>query len=112
LKKHGLLARGFEMARPGGLVKSAAGGSAIVDAPPVPEATTLPPPVVNGDVRYTTGWQPSTEGEIQVYSWTYPDYRAKYAELWPQRWRLRQLTPGSRSFAYPGPAVAWRVPNM
>jgi murein DD-endopeptidase MepM/ murein hydrolase activator NlpD len=44
-------------------------------------------------VRYTAAWQPSNEGEIQVYGWTYADYRAKYDELWPQGWRLKHLAP-------------------
>jgi Concanavalin A-like lectin/glucanases superfamily/Peptidase family M23/Bacterial tandem repeat domain 1 len=41
--------------------------------------------------RYTAVWEPSTEGEIQVYGWTYEDYRAKYDELWQQGWRLKLL---------------------
>ena len=45
----------------------------------------------SGPAHYTAVWQPSTEGEIQVYGWTYEDYRAKYDELWPQGWRLKLL---------------------
>lgn len=41
--------------------------------------------------RYTAVWRPSTAGEIQVYGWTYAGFRAKYDELWPQGWRLKQL---------------------
>src|SRR5215469_11101500 len=48
-------------------------------------------PLEVGPVRYTAVWEPSTEGEIQVYGWTYQDYRAKYDELWPQGWRLKLL---------------------
>jgi hypothetical protein len=36
-------------------------------------------------------WQPSTDGEIQVYGWTYEDYRATYDGLWDRGWRLSQL---------------------
>jgi hypothetical protein len=46
---------------------------------------------IPGPVRYTAVWRPSTEGEIQVYGWTYQDYRAKYDQLWPQGWRLKLL---------------------
>jgi hypothetical protein len=42
---------------------------------------------------YTAVWQPSMEGEIQLYGWTYEDYRAKYDELWEQGWRLKLLNP-------------------
>src|SRR6185312_1746992 len=34
----------------------------------------------------TTGYD--EQSEIQVYGWTYPDYRKKYDELWPLGWRL------------------------
>ena len=44
-------------------------------------------------VHYTAVWQSSNEGEIQVYDWSYEDYRAKYDELWPQGWRLKLLSP-------------------
>ena len=49
--------------------------------------------VVDGEVRYTAVWRPSTKGEIQVYSWTYADYRAKYDVLWQYGWRLKLLEP-------------------
>ena len=49
-------------------------------------------PVVDTPVRYTAVWHPSTAGEIQVYGWTYEDYRAKYDELWPQGLRLNLLS--------------------
>jgi hypothetical protein len=42
----------------------------------------------NGQVLYNAVWRPSTSAEIQVYGWSYADYRAKYDELWPQGWRL------------------------
>jgi hypothetical protein len=45
----------------------------------------LPPPL------YTAVFQPSEEGEIQVYGWRYEDYRAKYDALWAQGWRLKLL---------------------
>ena len=54
----------------------------------------LQPFVLAGDqVRYTAVWQPSRAGEIQVYGWTYEDYRKKYDELWGQGWRLKLLQP-------------------
>ena len=34
----------------------------------------------------TTGY--TSTGEVQVYGWSYADYRKKYDELWPQGWRL------------------------
>ncbi len=40
---------------------------------------------------YTAVWRPSTSGEIQVYGWSYEDYRKKYDELWNQGWRLHIL---------------------
>ena len=54
---------------------------------------TPPSTVVIEVVRYTAVWAPSTEGEIQVYDWSYEDYRAKYDELWQQGWRLKLLSP-------------------
>src|SRR5215472_7387091 len=42
---------------------------------------------------YTAVWKPSTENEIQVYGWTYADYRNKYDQLWPLGWRLYSLEP-------------------
>jgi hypothetical protein len=54
----------------------------------------LQPFVLAGDqVRYTAVWTQSTAGEIQVYGWTYDDYRKKYDELWKQGWRLKLLQP-------------------
>ncbi|MFO7565270.1 MAG: hypothetical protein R6X02_21690 [Enhygromyxa sp.] len=49
--------------------------------------------LANGWVRYTAIWRRSTAAEIQVYGWTYADYRAKYDELWPQGWRLHMIEP-------------------
>jgi hypothetical protein len=45
-------------------------------------------------VRYsaTWRWSGSPEREIQVYGWTYDSYRAKYDQLWPLGWRLKQLS--------------------
>ncbi|RYZ40104.1 MAG: hypothetical protein EOO71_17385 [Myxococcaceae bacterium] len=42
---------------------------------------------------FTAVWEPSTQGEIQVYGWTYADYREKYDQLWSQGWRLHTLQP-------------------
>jgi hypothetical protein len=58
---------------------------------PATDCQYAPIPLDVGPVHYTAVWQPSTEGEIQVYGWTYQDYRAKYDELWPQGWRLKLL---------------------
>lgn len=44
-------------------------------------------------VRYTAVWRRSTEGEIQVYGWTYEDLRARYDVLWELGWRLALLAP-------------------
>jgi phage terminase small subunit len=49
--------------------------------------------MANDEIRYSAVWRPSTEGEIQVYGWTYADYRKKYDELWKQGWRLKALQP-------------------
>jgi Bacterial tandem repeat domain 1 len=43
------------------------------------------------DVRYNAVWEPSTASEIQVYGWTYDDYRNEYDQLWDQGWRLKIL---------------------
>jgi len=54
----------------------------------------LQPYVVNGAVRYTAVWrQLGNLGEIQVYGWTYADYKLKYDQLWAQGWRLQLLKP-------------------
>jgi hypothetical protein len=45
------------------------------------------------EVRHSAVWRPSTKGEIQVYGWTYEDYRKKYDELWQQGWRLQAVQP-------------------
>jgi hypothetical protein len=48
--------------------------------------------VVNSEAQYTAAWRrkPGT-AEIQVYGWTYADYRKKYDEVWLQDWYLRLL---------------------
>ena len=43
--------------------------------------------------RFFAVFRRSSRGEIQVYGWQYKDFRAKYDELWPQNWRLRELQP-------------------
>ena len=65
---------------------------------PGPSATT----------RYTAVWRPSTDGEIQVYGWTYDDYRAKYDELWPQGWRLKLLDVYLDSTGTPRYTAVWQ----
>jgi hypothetical protein len=43
----------------------------------------------NGDVRYNAVWRPGgNTGEIQVYGYTYADYRAEYDKIFPEGWRL------------------------
>jgi hypothetical protein len=46
---------------------------------------------VGGQVRYNAVWHPGGHGELQVYGWSYADYRSKYDRLWPQGWRLYVL---------------------
>ncbi|MES2676192.1 MAG: hypothetical protein V4660_18285 [Pseudomonadota bacterium] len=43
--------------------------------------------------NYTAVWGKSTSNEIQVYAWTYQDYRNKYDQLWTSGWRLFSLQP-------------------
>ncbi len=48
--------------------------------------------VLNGQVLYNAVWRQSGNlAEIQVYGWSYGDYRQKYDSLWPQGWRLYVL---------------------
>jgi len=42
-----------------------------------------------GGTCSTTGY--TSLNEIQVYGWTYSDYRTKYNTLWPEGWRLYSL---------------------
>jgi hypothetical protein len=51
----------------------------------------IPPAIDNtkGGTCSTTGY--SSLDEIQVYGWTYADYRAKYNTLFPEGWRLYSL---------------------
>src|SRR5262249_17760437 len=49
--------------------------------------------------------------EIQVYGWSYDDYRTKYDELWPQGWRLYIL----QAYVIDGQVrynAVWRPGNM
>jgi hypothetical protein len=43
--------------------------------------------------NFTAVWERGNEPEIQVYGWTYADYREKYDQLWDQGWRLHTLQP-------------------
>ncbi len=63
-------------------------GSPITTPPGQPAQPPQP-----AQVRYSAVWKQSTENEIQVYGWTYDDYRKKYDELWPQGWRVGRLEP-------------------
>ncbi len=47
--------------------------------------------LANGAVRYNAVWRLIYEGEVQVYGWSYADFRAKYDQLWEQGWRLAML---------------------
>ncbi|HEV7747643.1 MAG TPA: hypothetical protein VGO56_21770 [Pyrinomonadaceae bacterium] len=42
---------------------------------------------------YTAVWQHDNMQEIQVYGWSYDDYRHKYDKLWTLGWRLFSLEP-------------------
>lgn len=55
----------------------------------------LEPYVLNGQVLYTAVWrkQTSPSPELQVYGYSYEDYRESYDELWPEGWRLFLLKP-------------------
>src|SRR5208337_3037470 len=52
---------------------------------PIPPATDN----TNGGACSTSGY--TSLGEIQVYGWTYANYRAEYNSLWPDGWRLYSL---------------------
>jgi Bacterial tandem repeat domain 1 len=64
-----------------------------------------------GQVLYNAVWRPGNCGEIQVYGWTYADYRANYDQLWQQGWRLYIL----QSYVLPDGEVrynaVWRPGN-
>jgi hypothetical protein len=64
-----------------------------------------------GEVLYNAVWRPGDSGEIQVYGWTYADFRAKYDQLWTQGWRLYLL----QSYVLPDGEVlynaVWRPGN-
>jgi hypothetical protein len=59
--------------------------------------------LADGTVLDDAIWRPGSHGEIQVYGWTYADYRAKYDELWPKGWRLYILNP----YVLPGGEVRY-----
>jgi hypothetical protein len=42
----------------------------------------------NGDVLYNAVFRPGDSGELQVYGYTYTDYRNEYNKLFPEGWRL------------------------
>jgi hypothetical protein len=45
----------------------------------------------DGKLTMTAAWQQGGGGEIQVYDWSYADYRKQYDALWKQGWRLHLL---------------------
>lgn len=48
--------------------------------------------VLNGQVLYTAVWRrPAPIGEIQVYEWSYENFRREYDVLWCDGWRLKIL---------------------
>jgi hypothetical protein len=42
----------------------------------------------DGTVLYNAVWRPGDTGEMQVYGWTYTDYRNQYNTIYPEGWRL------------------------
>lgn len=59
--------------------------------------------ISDGTVRYNAVWRPATHGEIQVYDWTYPEFRTEYNTLWSEGWRLYIL----HSYVLPGDVVGY-----
>src|ERR1022692_2709935 len=59
--------------------------------------------ISDGTVRYNAVWRPATHGEIQVYGWTYSDYRNEYNTLWTEGWRLYILN----AYVLPGDEVRY-----
>ncbi|WNG30184.1 hypothetical protein F0U62_43865 [Cystobacter fuscus] len=57
----------------------------------ITQYTGAPAPNVPG--QFTAVWEPDSSPEIQVYGWSYADYREKYDQLWGQGWRLFSLQP-------------------
>lgn len=49
--------------------------------------------VLNGKVLYTAVWRNTgNTPQTQVWGWKYPDFKAKYDELWKDGWRLHVLS--------------------
>lgn len=48
-------------------------------------------PGVGTGLRITAVWRKEPADEIQVYGWSYENYRARYDRLWPQGYRLHAL---------------------
>ena len=61
--------------------------------------------IADGTVRYNAVWRPATHGEIQVYGWTYSDYRTEYNTLWTEGWRLYILN----AYVLPGDEVRYEA---
>ena len=49
------------------------------------------PPSGTPRMTLTAVWEQAAVNEVQVYDWTYDDFRRKYDELWNQGWRLHIL---------------------
>ena len=48
--------------------------------------------MVNGEPLYTAAWHPSTEGEDQVYGWSYEEGMRPYYDVkWMLGWRLKLI---------------------
>jgi hypothetical protein len=61
--------------------------------------------LADGNLRDDAIWRKGSHGEVQVYGWTYADYRAKYDELYPEGWRLYILN----AYVLPGGEVRYNA---
>ena len=61
--------------------------------------------LANGTVLYNAVWRPGDSAEIQVYGWTYTDYRTEYDQLSLQGWRLYLL----QSYVLPNGQVLYNA---
>ncbi len=66
----------------------------------------------NGQVLYNAVWRPGNLAEIQVYGYSYADYRSKYDELFPQGWRLYILDAYVLSNGQVVYNAVWRPGNL
>jgi hypothetical protein len=59
----------------------------------------------NSQVLYNAVWRPGTDDEIQVYGWSYTDFKNKYDQMSPQGWRLYIL----QSYVMPNNQVLYNA---